>query len=337
MKIDKQLLILCVAGLMLSACSQTEKPTPVHFSISTTEVCLTKKGVDVNNRNFVLCVTSDTYWVAIPDKEENPWLRLSTRAGAAGETRIELSADENYAPESRETFIRFETAEAVVQRIRVREAGSEEMLIFLHDGFGEGENAGTPIDRHVNTAEGFSVEEMFYSGTECLIGSAPESSGYAGASGGCHAALGGACSELRVNNLNTYGGTMFHLAFGACGDHEFDCRKLVLSIRLDDGEWMFVPYTLSAGRAEGWNKIGINLLLTEPCEVMALRFYAADDGYYRIDDILLQEAVLGPNDFYYTEGDLERFDSEEWKWDDPSDDADCDGTENFGNEDYTWE
>ena len=337
MRVNKQLWVLCgIGGLLFSACSQDEKSTPAHFSVNTPEVSLTKKGVDRNNRNFILSVTSDTYWVAIPDTENAPWLRLSVRAGAAGETDIELSADENLAEESRETFIRFETETAVVQTVRVREEGASEMSVFLYDGFGAEQVSGIPIAEHVRTAEGFSAEDMAYAGTDCFIGSAPGSSGYDGASAGNHVILQGANAELRITDLQTFGNTEFLLTFGVRADQKFDSRQLVLSIRRDDGEWMLVPYLLSAGWTEGWNKVEVNLLLTEPCTSLALRFHAANNENYRIDDILLQETVLGPDDFYYTEGDLEHFNSEEWKWDDPSKGADSDETEDFGQEDYDW-
>lgn len=335
MKIYKQLGILCAAGAILSACSHDEKPVPAHFSVSTTEICLTKRGVDMNNRNFILSVTSDTYWVAFPE-ENGSWLTLSTRAGAAGETHIELSADENLSSESRETSIRFETVDAVVSTVRVRESGTDEMLIFLYDGFGSGEADGVPLAQHGNTAEGFSADDVTYSGAACSMASNPASAGYDGASGGCHALLHGEGAALQINGLQTYGNTVFRLSFGVCAERAFDCRKLVLSIRMDDGEWMLVPYTLPGNWSEGWKRVGVNLMLTGPCTSLALLFGAADDCDYRLDDILLQEIVLGSDDFYYTEGDLEHFGGEDWKWDDPSHSAGSDETENFDQEDYDW-
>lgn len=334
MRIYKQLGILCAAGAMLSACSHDEKPTPAHFSVSTTEVSLTKKGVDMNNRNFILSVTADTYWVAFP--EDDSWLRLSTRAGAAGETRIELSADENLSAASRETSIRFETAEAVVSTVRVREAGTGEMLVFLYDGFGTAQSAAIPLSQHDKTAEGFSADDVSYSGTECSIAPTPASAGYDGASGGCHALLHGEGSSLRIDGLQPFGDTGFRLSFGVCAEQAFDCRKLVLSIRMDGGEWMLVPYTLDGGWSAGWKRVSVNLMLTEAYTTLALQFGAAADGDYRLDDILLQETVLDSDDFYYTDGDLEHFGSEEWKWDDPSHSAEGNGTENFEQEDYDW-
>ena len=282
---------LFVALSLLMGCkSDSEVDRYVNTDKSSIEV--TKKGIDYKGGQVTLQVSSNTYWRITYDEEYVEWLKISPRAGF-GDATVVITIPENTG-EARATDLIFETRDAVVLQIPIRQAAYNEMLSYYVENCGEDVEEPTPVARFDGwKKDGYGSDMITYSGDGYVTAQNP-SNGYEGASGGNSILLSEVGESVVINNIRTNSDQNFNFSVGFYGNTT-SAAPAPISLEASNNGEQWYPFECDFTGASTWKSTSINFKVYD-LDNLYLRVVALVPNV-QIDDISIAER--NPEDCQY--------------------------------------
>jgi len=305
----KYFMIFMLATLALAAgCKEEENAEPANISLSSETVELTKVGLAADNDVAVLTVTANTYWRAFVP-ESCDWLTMSTKGGAAGDTKIELSAASNLEGEPRSVAITLETLDNTTKTFTVSQGGNSSSIDIIADSYGKDLTEDTDVFYYETGFTGFSVATFFYDRSEAYASPSNPSSGYDNASAGNNLLI-KAGGWIIMGKMNTSMSKQFAVKMGMWSASAFDPASVRMFSSTDGSSWSALPYSSSVP-AGSWGTASTVLNGTEKVQYQWLKICNNSSSDIRIDDLRVYDTSIAESDYTIINATLPS-DTPEW-------------------------
>ncbi|MBQ7856648.1 MAG: BACON domain-containing protein [Alistipes sp.] len=292
----KKIFNIFIAMLALVAVGCETGADDMVYEVSSDRVTIeaNRRGIDSNGGQIILNVTSSTYWILNVDEATASWVEFTPKAAGAGTTEVFVTVKENEG-EARVAQLMFDTQVGVKETVTINQRGSDEMLSYYCETFGE---EAVAEDTNINRFDGwcttgFGSNVLVYDGDLSI--SATNPSTIEGSSAGNSLYFGEEGLELVVGPISIYGDEFFRFSFNACNrngavsDAEF---KMYAGDNGDD--WFPFSYTVVEPAESGWVKVNADFSLKKDIATNIYLKLTAPAGY-EIDDIVLVQGLKEDN------------------------------------------
>lgn len=284
--------LACLLALGAASCSE-DTTFDEQVDLSDSQINVTKRGVDYEGATVNFDVVSNVYWL-ITNADDYDWLEVSPKAGS-NTTTVYVKVDLN-AGATRSAELQIETKDGLTRKVQITQAGAEEVMNYLTEGFGESVEGKQPIGAfqqwgYTGAGTTGAMYRYAYSGTNAYVQNANPSSGYEGASGGNSILFEGAGAEFSIKNFNAQSERNFRMSFAAANaEGAFSKEEFRLQISRDNEVWFDMDY--DRPQTEGWAVSTLRFNVPENMDCLYFRFMnKVENSSYQLDDVTIVEGT----------------------------------------------